>query len=145
MTLPKPEPGLVIRYSYLWYAEYAGGQEEGIKDRPCALVMAAQSEDGGTVVTVLPVTHREPANAGLAMEIPQITKRRLGLDAARSWVLFGESNQFVWPGPDLRPVPGGDISTAAYGMLPPNFFHELRERYVAAFNARRSKSILRTE
>jgi hypothetical protein len=145
VTLPKPEPGLVIRYSYLWYAEYVGGHEEGAKDRPCALVMSAQSETGKTIVAVLPITHREPANAKLAMEIPQITKRRLGLDAARSWVLFSEANQFVWPGPDLRPLPGGDASTAVYGMLPPNFFQVLRDRYVAAFHARLSKNIPRTE
>jgi hypothetical protein len=34
ITLPKPEPGLVIRYSYLWHDEHRQGREEGVKDRP---------------------------------------------------------------------------------------------------------------
>jgi hypothetical protein len=60
VTLPKPEPGLVIRYSYLWHAESLEGREEGSKDRPCALVLAAMSKDGSMIVTVLPITHSEP-------------------------------------------------------------------------------------
>ncbi len=43
MTLPKPVPGLVIRYSYLWYGEHRQGHEEGTKDRPCAIVAAIRS------------------------------------------------------------------------------------------------------
>ena len=38
MALPKPVPGLVIRYSYLWHREYLEGREDGQKDRPCAIV-----------------------------------------------------------------------------------------------------------
>jgi hypothetical protein len=40
------------------------------------------------------------------------TKRRLGLDAEQSWIMITEANGFVWPGPDLRPVPGRDGSTS---------------------------------
>lgn len=38
MALPEPEAGLVIRYAYLWKREADGGQVEGGKDRPCALL-----------------------------------------------------------------------------------------------------------
>jgi hypothetical protein len=145
VTLPAPEPGLVIRYAYLWCAEHLEGREEGVKDRPCAVVLATRNAAGETIVTVLPVTHSEPANAALALEIPLATKRRLGLDSRRSWVVFGEANRFVWPGPDLRFLPGGDLSTVAYGMLPPNFFHALRDRYLSAIRAHRSTSVSRTE
>lgn len=31
MTLPDPEPGLVISYAYLWHHEHARGREEGLK------------------------------------------------------------------------------------------------------------------
>lgn len=34
MTLPRPIPGLVISYAYLWMQEALGGAEEGRKDRP---------------------------------------------------------------------------------------------------------------
>ena len=64
MTLPKPEPGLVIRYSYLWHDEFLEGREEGVKDRPCAVVLAAKTADGRTVTTVLPITHSLPKFAG---------------------------------------------------------------------------------
>jgi hypothetical protein len=144
VTLPEPEPGLVIRYSFLWYAEYLEGHEEGAKDRPCAIVMRAQRDDSETIVTVLPITHSVPSDPALALEIPLTVKRRLGLDSERSWVVFAEANRFVWPGPDLRPVPGREISNS-YGMLPPNFFRTLRDRYFAAFRSRQSKSIPRTE
>ena len=100
MSLPEPEAGLVIRYSYLWKSEHDQGREEGIKDRPCAIVLAAADGGNGTKVTVLPVTHTPPADVRFAVEIPAITKRRLGLDDRRSWIVVSEGNQFTWPGPD---------------------------------------------
>src|SRR5207302_11126922 len=42
----------------------------------------------------------------------------------------GTSNRRHWPGPDLRPVVSGDLSTVVYGMLPPGFMAVLRERLV---------------
>jgi hypothetical protein len=50
-----------------------------------------------------------------AIEIPQATKKRLGLDEEPSWVITTEVNRFIWPGPDIRAVPGGSL---AYGYLP---------------------------
>ena len=145
MTLPAPEPGLVFRYSYLWRSEFLAGREEGVKDRPCAIILVTQDGDGESVVTALPITHSAPADPRYALEIPAITKQRLGLDAARSWVVFSESNLFVWPGPDLRPLPGRDLSTVAVGFLPPNFFHALRERYSAAIEAQQPGLVSRTK
>ncbi len=55
MSWPVPHPGLVIRYSYLWYHEARGGQEDGLNDWPCAIVLASQHEDGSTRVYVLPM------------------------------------------------------------------------------------------
>ena len=101
MSLPKPEAGLVIRYSYLWLSEFEEGEEDGDKIRPCAIVVAVSKSDKSEEVVVLPVTHTVPAEPEHAMEIPAITKQRLGLDEGRSWVVFSESNAFTWPGPDL--------------------------------------------
>ena len=39
MSWPVPRPGLVIRYSYLWESEAGAGREEGVKDRPCAIIL----------------------------------------------------------------------------------------------------------
>ena len=104
----------MVRYSYLWASEHARGQEEGVKDRPCAVVLVSTESAGDRIVTVLPVTHTPPANARLAVEIPAATKRRLGLDDARSWVVLTEANRFVWPGPDLRPLRPVDAASVAY-------------------------------
>jgi len=145
VTLPRPEPGLVIRYSYLWLSEYREGREEGVKDRPCAVVLALVDAEGGTRVTVLPITHSPPANASIAIEVPPDTKKRLGLDADRSWIVVSEGNEFLWPGPDLRPLPGTDLSTIGYGFLPPRLFTLVRDRFLALSRQRRADRVRRTE
>jgi hypothetical protein len=104
VRLPTPEPGLVIRYSYLWLREHREGREEGVKDRPCAIVLAARDSDDHTHVLVVPVTHTPPANLAEALELPAAIKQHLGLDTERSWIVLNESNLFEWPGPDLRRV-----------------------------------------
>jgi hypothetical protein len=60
-------------------------------------------------VLVLPVTYCLPDHASLAVEIPAKVKQRLQLDEAHSWVALSEWN-VIWPGPDLRRLPGGDDS-----------------------------------
>ena len=128
MTWPVPRPGLVIRYSYLWESEARQGREEGAKDRPCAIILVLLREGEHPIVRVLPVTHTPPADPADALEIPLPTKQRLSLDSERSWVVLSEANDFIWPGPDLRPAVDGDPSTIAYGMLPPGFMKVLRQR-----------------
>lgn len=136
MPLPKPVAGLVIRYSYLWRREHLEGREEGQKDRPCAVIAAMRAEKSGeTRVLALPITHGPPDHPSRAVEIPAKVKQRLGLDEARSWVVLTEWNEFVWPGPDLRRLPNGDDSTAAYGMLPPGLFATIRDRFLAIAEA----------
>ncbi|HEX4079838.1 MAG TPA: hypothetical protein VHX61_13305 [Rhizomicrobium sp.] len=145
MSLPTPHPGLVIRYSYLWRQEAATGREEGSKDRPCAIVMAITDEDGEQHVLVLPVTHSPPAKPADAVEIPSETKVRLRLDSDRSWIVITEANEFIWPGPDLRPIPGRDESAVAYGILPPRFFAHVRAKFLERDRLARSSRVKRTE
>lgn len=145
MTLPIPYPGLVIRYAYLWRREADQGREEGLKDRPCAIVMAVADADGDLEVIALPITHTPPTDPNQAIEIPAPTKQRLGLDSERSWVVISEANEFFWPGPDLRPVPGRDLSSIAYGTLPPRFFAHVRDRFLELDQHRRATRVQRTE
>ena len=145
MPFPDPVPGLVIRYSYLWASEHARGQEEGVKDRPCAVILVTEDDAGERVVTVLPITHSVPADPELAVEIPAAVKRRLRLDDDRSWVVLTEANRFIWPGPDLRPLTPGDPASAAYGPLPHALFEQIRLKFLAALKARRARSVRRTE
>ena len=146
MNWPTPASGLVIRYSYLWESEARQGCEEGIKDRPCAviLVLLRQGEQH-PIVRVLPITHTAPTDPADALEIPAPTKQRLGLDSDRSWVVLSEANDFIWPGPDLRPLPGADVSTVAYGFLPPGFMRVLRERLEQRRREKQFRATARTE
>jgi hypothetical protein len=145
VSFPEPRPGLVIRYSYLWEREALEGREEGVKDRPCAIVLVLLRESEHPVVRVLPVTHVAPIDPADSLEIPQVTKQRLGLDSERSWVMLNEANDFIWPGPDLRPAVNGDPASVAYGMLPPGFMKVLRERLIARWRETRPKVTKRTE
>src|SRR6516225_7045043 len=99
MPIPNPEPGLVISYAYLWHHEHQAGLEEGQKDRPSVIVLAAEREaDGATLVTVLPITHAAPSDPATAVEIPMPVKRHVGLDDDPSWIIITEGNEFLWPG-----------------------------------------------
>jgi hypothetical protein len=129
MALPEPEPGLVISYAYLWHHEHASGREEGRKNRPAVIVLAAERlSDGAIIVTVLPITHRAPDDPAAAVEIPLAVKRLLGLDHERSWIVVSEGNEFVWPGYDLRKVPGNP-ARYDYGFLPPRFFDSVLKAF----------------
>ncbi|MEQ9122127.1 MAG: hypothetical protein RIM80_06125 [Alphaproteobacteria bacterium] len=111
--LPVPEPGLVIRYRYLWADERRRGQEAGVKPRPCAIILALTQDAGRIRTAVVPITHLPPGPGAAAVELPPAVKRRLGLDAARSWAIVDEANVFVWPGADLEAVPGAKPVTVA--------------------------------
>lgn len=111
----KPEIGLVIRHAYLWWSEARKGRDDGSKDRPCVIVHLRLNEHRELATYICPVTHTPPEAPEKAMEIPAATKKRLRLDDERSWIITTEVNRFIWPGPDLRPVPGGGYS---YGLLP---------------------------
>ena len=140
MTLPAPRPGLVIRYDYLWADEHQGGAADGRKTRPCVVVVATQRVGDELLVTVVPVTHA-PHAAG-AVAIPTATKARLGLDDSASWIVCTEVNRFVWPGPDLRPLPRR--RAWAYGLLPASLFERVRRGLLSEIRRRRLRVVPRT-
>jgi mRNA-degrading endonuclease toxin of MazEF toxin-antitoxin module len=119
LPVPIPERGPVLSYSYLWQSEHEHGLEEGKKDRPCVVILTVEIQAGRHLVTVAPITHSAPPSAGAGIEIPAATKRRLGLDEARSWIVVSEGNRLVWPGPDIRPIAPDRFD---YGFLPPALF-----------------------
>jgi hypothetical protein len=129
---PGPEVGLVISYSYLWKEEEERGQVEGRKDRPCAIVLAIDHPDpeGGAhkQVAVVPITHSQPLDPSVAVEIPPRVKEHLGLDSERSWIILDEVNVFTWPGFDLRPIRRGE-GRIDYGFLPPKLFNSLIAKF----------------
>jgi hypothetical protein len=145
VSVPTPQPGLVISYAYLWAREHSGGAEEGAKNRPCAIVAARQIIEGREVVTVVPITHTPPTDQADAIELPPALKAYLGLDDLRSWIVVTETNDSLWPGPDIRPRPGIKPSRFDYGMLPPRFFTYIRDRILQAHLHRRLNRVQRSE
>jgi hypothetical protein len=137
VNFPDPRPGLVIRYSYLWKREQDAGLEEGAKTRPCAIVLFR--------AVVLPITHLPPTDMADAIEIPAVTKARLGLDTDLSWIMISEVNEFVWPGPDLRPIADKELPSIAYGVLPPKFYRHLLKRFTERVRQRLVVRVTRTE
>lgn len=141
MTIPKPEPGLVISYAYLWRHEHNKGQEEGRKDRPTLVVLSVENPKGSAArVTVAAITHTPPHKDAVALEIPPKVKQHLRLDDERSWIVLDEVNQFEWPGFDVRPLPGTK-DKYTYGFIPPNLY-DLAKAMLLEADAKRKITII---
>lgn len=135
----RAEAGLVLRYSFLWRRQAARGQEEGSKDRPVVvIVLLAEGEE----VVVAPITTRAPAKADPAVEIPAPVRKHLGLKE-RCWINLSTLNRFVWPGPDLRPVPGRRPATAVYGFIPQVLLDAAKQLVMAALVKRTPGLVVR--
>ena len=138
MSFPTPRPGLVIRYGFLWSHEQASGSDEASKDRPCAIVVATATTSTGDVqVIVAPITHSPPDDPEDSIEIPRDACAALNLDTGRHWLRLDELNRFVWPGFDLRQIPGREAY--AYGMLPAGLYDRLRRGILARQVAKQIK------
>jgi hypothetical protein len=138
----EPKVGYVLRYVYDWGPDAGTGSD---KERPAVIVLTVRRADGKTLVRVAPVTHRAPDDPTRALELPWATKQRLGLDDDRSWVILDHANEFQWPGPDVRPVPGVLPATIYYGPLPPALFARLRQQLLGLLRAGRVRARLRLE
>jgi hypothetical protein len=77
--------------------------------------------------------------------MPLALKVHLGLDDLPSWIIVTEVNDFLWPGPDLRPISTVQTERVAYGILPPRFFAHVRDRILQAHLRRRLQRVSRTE
>ena len=122
MAIPKPRVGMVIRHSFL----FSNGEE---KERPAVVIVAVDPANTGDPlqVAVMPITHSPPLDVATAIEIPPRLKNHLKLDDDRSWVVIDEINEFMWPGYDIRQIPGSEGSWE-YGQMPPGFIKQIAER-----------------
>lgn len=138
-----PKPGFVIRYLYDWSMPGAPVPAAAQKERPAVIILTVTKREARTLVRVAPITHRLPDRPDRAVELPQRTKARLGLDGERSWVILDHMNEFVWPGPDVRPVPGQEPATIYYGPLPPALYDEIKRRLLGLLRQGRVLARLR--
>jgi hypothetical protein len=145
MPLPRPQPGLVICYEFLWSHEHEAGATQGEKKRPCVVVLAVEDRMGQTIVTVAPVTHSEPEKPEYGIEMPRRVKAHLGLNEDRSWVITTDLNEFAWPGEHIFPVPGGRVDRYEYGFIPQALLTQITETIDRLAEADRHRSARDTE
>lgn len=129
----------------MWAREAAAGRDEATKDRPVVVVLTTIVDDGLIKVIVVPVTTQPPRKGDSAVEMPQNVKAHLKLDDARCWIVVSEVNQFIWPGPDIRPVARGDKKSPYYGKIPGKLFEKMRVLISQNVEAGRLKIIPRTD
>src|SRR5205814_976215 len=85
---------LVIRLPYLRVRESARGETEGRKTRPVAVGVRIARPRGEDVLVLFPITSQPPSLGRFAAEIPEMEKRRAGLDVAlQLWIILDEYNQ----------------------------------------------------
>lgn len=91
-------------------------------------------------MVLLAITSQRPRQGEAAVEVPQIERRRAGLDVDRPlWVIVDERNEDVLPGSwDFEP--GGRI-----GQFSPAFTGQLRRAKMEAIRTRRSRRVPRRE
>lgn len=129
----QPEAGLVIRYDYLWRDEEKAGRADGVKDRPCAIVlMSKERPDKSRDVYVCAITHSPPRQGETALEIPDKVAKHLNLDSERMWVKTQEVNKFIW---EEGRIPFGVSKTPdgkwSYGMIPKALGQQIYEQAIA--------------
>jgi hypothetical protein len=86
--------GCAIRFPFLWVREAERGETEGRKPRPVAVGVRIARPKGEDLLVLFPITSQPPSPGRFAAEIPEMEKRRAGLDATlRLWIILDEYNQ----------------------------------------------------
>lgn len=142
MPLPRPAPGLVIRYDYVWSRESARGRTQG-KDRPACIVVATDNEATPQHVVLVPITHSPPRKGDVGVEIPPKVRRAIGLDDEPAWIIVSDHNVDAWPSPGLAPVPGKS-GVYAYGFIPRALFIQVKAEFLALAEKSETAGVNRT-
>lgn len=141
MPLPAPKPGLVIRYDYVWANEALAGRDQG-KERPACLIAASDPTASPRFVVILAITHTQPDQDTVGIEIPAKVKQAIGLDDAPSWIIVSEYNVDEWPNGGLSPIPGR-AGVFGYGFIPPGLFAQVRAKFLELSGQKRSTGVRR--
>ncbi|MER8807639.1 hypothetical protein [Mesorhizobium australicum] len=91
----KPVTADVWRYPYLWHLRHGDGETEGRKARPGAFVAVLPGKAGGTNLFILAITSTQPGRDRVAVGVPEIERRRAGLDPTPLWVIVDEYNHDI--------------------------------------------------
>ena len=133
-----PRAGNVLRYPYLWARQAEYGETEGRKSRPCAVILSLTAESGQTELRLYAVTTQPPQKGTHAVEIPEIEKRRAGLDGGLPlWVIVDEHNVDVFE-QSFYIEPQSQI-----GAFSSAFTKELQAEMIVTLRQQKSKAIRR--
>ena len=135
-----PRAGDVLRYPYLWARQAGRGETEGRKARPCAVILALKIGSGLTELRLCAVTTQPPQSGTHAVEVPEIEKRRSGLDGAVAlWVIVDEHNVDVFE-QSFYIEPQSQIGTFSSA-----FTKDLQAEMILALRQRNSKAVRRRD
>lgn len=96
MSFEEIRTACVISYPYLWVREARRGEIEGRKQRPAAVGIRITVPIGEDLLILFPITTQPPQPDRFAVEIPEMERRRAGLDStARLWLILDEYNEDV--------------------------------------------------
>lgn len=84
------EQGDVAEFYYLWHREAQKGEESGRKSRPVCIVI--KTPGNPDVVFLFPFTSKAPPPGRLALNVPEMECRRIGLTAP-CWIILDEYNR----------------------------------------------------
>ena len=134
-----PNVGDVWNFPFLWKSEKQRGETEGRKHRPCALVLLTKTEPGHQEVVLVPITSQPSEHNPYAVEVPEIEKKRAGLDMHLPlWVIVQEYN-LDYPHSSYYFDPGGRI-----GSLSLQFTKIVQSRLISAIRSRKVLGVNRS-
>ncbi|WP_339761712.1 hypothetical protein [uncultured Hoeflea sp.] len=129
------EQGDVAEFHYLWHREAQKGEESGRKPRPVCIVI--KTSGNPDVVFLFPFTSKQPFVGQLALIVPEIECRRIGL-AAPCWIILDEFNR-VEMDKDYD-----FVSTEPIGSVSAAFLREIAMTIKQAARASAIKAVKRT-
>jgi len=121
----------VIMYPYLWDREHRAGEIEGRKPRETAVALRVARKDDKQALILLAITTTPPTADQDAVEVPEIEKRRTGLDMGKPvWIILDEYNyDVIGESFYLEPEPPiGQFSDAFFKPVVAAFTAKFRER-----------------
>lgn len=121
-----PRVGDILNYIFL-FAHEARHRDEGVKERPCVVIMADPQRQRVLVAPLTTKGDSYPETLPVPAEVCRIA--RLGGPTA---VVLNELNLFTWLGYDVRPLHGTD--DIYIGRFPPGF----TAKVMAAIKSRRA-------
>ncbi len=126
MALPKPRPGLVIGYDFLFREQADAGMENASKPHP-AVIVIVDGSDTLARVSVVAISHSPPSygQARHHLKLTPAECAQMGLDSDDHWINLRDINSFDWPGFDLARIASGN--GYVYGTMSKGTFVRLVE------------------